>query len=189
MKISCLPSWRPWKIQECHFHIFLWWCRMPAVTTSSPQPLSPWRPAGEEVLKKYARTVPGTCSWSRRHKKMSNRGWLWLFISLITSLFSLIYDKLSARMFWPVNAANLGPDISSSSIDWLIHHITQHTHTQWTLAYLVVKFRKLNFYFLPLEEMILCLLTHWRDEIKLSCHWIRLLEIKNKGRQRKKGEN
>lgn len=32
---SRLPSWRPWMTQECHFHIFLWWCRMPAVTTSS----------------------------------------------------------------------------------------------------------------------------------------------------------
>lgn len=38
------------------------------------------------------------------------------------------------------------------------------------LADLVVEFRQLNFYFLPLEEMILGLLAHWGDEIKLSGH-------------------
>lgn len=46
MKSSCLPSWRPEKIQECHSHISLWWFRRPAVTMSSPQLLSPRRPPG-----------------------------------------------------------------------------------------------------------------------------------------------
>lgn len=38
------------------------------------------------------------------------------------------------------------------------------------LADLVVEFRQLHFYFLPLEEMILCLLTDRRDQVKLSCN-------------------
>lgn len=40
----------------------------------------------------------------------------------------------------------------------------------------MVKFRQLHLHFLPLEQVILCLLTDWRDEIKLSGHWVGLLE-------------
>lgn len=47
---------------------------------------------------------------------------------------------------------------------------------RWWLAYLMVKFRQLHFYFLPLEEMILCLLTYWGNQIKLSSHRICLLK-------------
>lgn len=45
------------------------------------------------------------------------------------------------------------------------------------LTYLVVKFGQLHLDFLALEEMILRLLTHRRDQIKLPGHRIGLLQI------------
>jgi len=44
----------------------------------------------------------------------------------------------------------------------------------------MVKFRQLHLYFLSLEEVILCLLTHWRDQIKLPRHRISLLVMEEK---------
>lgn len=46
----------------------------------------------------------------------------------------------------------------------------------------MVEFGQLHFYFLPLEKMILGLLAHWRDQIKLSRHRVSLLEIKTEKR-------
>lgn len=51
--------------------------------------------------------------------------------------------------------------------------------SEWTklwergcLTNLVVEFRKLHLNFIPLEVVILCLLTHRRDQVELTCHWI-----------------
>lgn len=43
------------------------------------------------------------------------------------------------------------------------------------LTYLVIKLWQLSFHFVPLEEMILSLLTHWWNEIELPGHRVCLL--------------
>lgn len=40
---------------------------------------------------------------------------------------------------------------------------------------LVVELRKLHLDFIPLEIVILRLLTHWWDQVELACHRVRLL--------------
>lgn len=58
-----------------------------------------------------------------------------------------------------------------------------------TPTYFVVDLWKLSFHLLPLEEMILGLLTHRRNQIKLPGHRIRFLIKWQKKRKKKKGEN
>lgn len=41
----------------------------------------------------------------------------------------------------------------------------------------MVELWKMSFHFFPLEEMILCLFTHWWDEIELPGHRIRFLNV------------
>lgn len=43
------------------------------------------------------------------------------------------------------------------------------------LTYLVIKLWQLSFHFVPLEEMILGLLTHWWNEVELPGHRVCLL--------------
>lgn len=45
-----------------------------------------------------------------------------------------------------------------------------HTHT-----YFVKELRQLHLHLLPLEHVVLCLLTDGRDEVELPRHWVRLL--------------
>lgn len=43
------------------------------------------------------------------------------------------------------------------------------------LAYLVIELWELSFHFVPLEEMIFRLLTHWWNQIKLPGHGVPFL--------------
>lgn len=43
------------------------------------------------------------------------------------------------------------------------------------LTYLVVELRKLHLNFIPLEIVILCLLTHRWYQVELACNWVCLL--------------
>lgn len=109
MRFSRLPSWRPGKIQEYHFHISLWWCRTPAVTTSSPQLLSPWRQAGvkqetfwwDASKREVWKNVREQCQenenvWQDEKRWATAADRDYLSVGLIPYF---IYDKLNARMF------------------------------------------------------------------------------------------
>ena len=54
------------------------------------------------------------------------------------------------------------------------------------LTNLVIEFRQLNFHFVPLEEVILCLLTHWWNQIKLPGHRVCFLIYYEEGMKTKR---
>lgn len=53
-----------------------------------------------------------------------------------------------------------------------------------SLTDLVVEFRKLHLNFIPLEVVILCLLTHRWDQVELACHRVRFLVPKRQRQNR-----
>lgn len=119
---SSLPSWKPEKIQECHFHIFLWWCHKPAVTMSSPQLLSPRRPPGVKTKAVLVPSVEG------RGVKNTTGWW-----KCTRSLLTTEDDHISSSYLWQTERKNflticftLGQDILSSGKD-----LHTHTHNEY----------------------------------------------------------
>lgn len=67
-----------------------------------------------------------------------------------------------------------------SKFDSIIFTEIEWVNDDWlTPTYLMVELRQLHLDLLPLEEMILCLLTHWRNQVKLPRYRICFLEREN----------
>lgn len=91
-------------------------------------------------------------------------------------------DSGTPFSYFPVMIPQANGDQETTPTPWRIQHSIDkisHIDRCWKslgrLTYLVIQLWELSFHFVPLEEVIFRLLTHWWNQIKLPGHRIRFL--------------